>query len=129
MTTETKHDVQTAIPLAPEDAFEAVQNSRRRLVVLSLSRMPAEETMTAGDLAVEIAAIENAVEPSAVSSEMRTTVYISLIQTHLEKLDKVGAVEYDDRSKQVWPTEATEPLARYIRELQTACYDPGGDDE
>ncbi|WP_241897865.1 hypothetical protein [Halorubrum sp. C191] len=111
-----------AIPMDPEIAFNAITNSRRRRVLLSLSRSHGE--VTANELAVEIAAIENAIDPSQVGSDERTSIYIALTQTHLETLDDGGAIDYDDRSKTVTATEATEPLAEYIRRLQTACYKP-----
>lgn len=106
----------------PDSAFNAIANSRRRRVLLSLSQSHGE--ISAGDLAVEIAAIENAIDPSKIGSDERTSVYISLTQAHLETLDECGAVTFDDRSKSVAPTDATEPLAEYIRRLQTACYKP-----
>lgn len=111
-----------AIPIDPAVAFEALGNSRRRRVLLSLSRTHGE--LTVDELAIEIAAIENTIDPSKVGSDERTSVYITLIQSHLETLDEVGAVDYDDRSKTVASTDATEPLAEYIRRLQTACYKP-----
>jgi hypothetical protein len=106
----------------PEAAFNAVANNRRRRVLLSLSRSHGK--VTADELAVEIAAIENEIDPSEVGSDERTSIYISLTQSHLETLDDSDAVDYDDRSKTVTPTDATEPLAEYIRRLQTACYKP-----
>jgi hypothetical protein len=111
-----------AIPIDPDDAFDAIANSRRRRVLLSLSR--SHGGVTANELAIEIAAIENMLDPNKVGSDERTSVYITLTQSHLEKLDEVGAVNYDDRPKEVTPTDATEPLAEYIRRLQTACYKP-----
>ena len=114
-----------AIPMDPDDAFEAVSNNRRRRIILSLART--DGAIAATDLAVEIAAIENVIDPSDVTGDQRTRVYISLIQSHLDTLDSLGAADYDDRSKQVAPTDATEPLARYIRQVTTACYKPGED--
>jgi DNA-binding transcriptional ArsR family regulator len=111
-----------AIPMDPNAVFNAIGNSRRRRVLLSLSRSSGETP--ADELAVEIAAIENALDPSRVGSDERTSVYIALTQRHLEALDEVGAVDYNDRSKTVSSTDATEPLAEYIRRLQTACYKP-----
>ncbi|OYR79401.1 hypothetical protein EXE41_17910 [Halorubrum sp. SD690R] len=108
--------------MEPDVAFDAIGNSRRRRVVLSLSR--ASKAVPTNELAVEIAAIENAIDPSKVGSDERTSVYIALTQQHLETLDEVGVVDYDDRSKTVTATDATEPLAEYIRRLQTACYKP-----
>ncbi|MDL0124333.1 hypothetical protein PNQ92_02765, partial [Halobacterium salinarum] len=115
-----------AIPMAPAAAFDAISNSRRRRVVLSLSRSSGD--VPVGDLAVEIAAIENELDPSKVGNNERASTYIALIQRHLDTLDGVSAVDYDDRSKTVTATDATEPLAEYIRRLQTACYKPDSED-
>ncbi|PGF18183.1 hypothetical protein CP556_01510 [Natrinema sp. CBA1119] len=110
----------------PDDAFRAISNSRRRSVILSLAQ--SEDVLSVSDLAVEIAAIENLTDPSEVTSKQRTRVYISLIQSHLETLDETGAAVYDSRSKQVAPTEATDPLATHIRQISTACYKPSEED-
>jgi DNA-binding transcriptional ArsR family regulator len=115
-----------AIPVAPDDAFEAIANSRRRRVLLSLAR--SNGSVSAGDLAVEIVAIEDRVDPDVVSSEQRTRVYVTLIQSHLPTLDDLGAVTYNERSKQVASTSATEALAAHIREITTACYEPEEND-
>ena len=127
MTNDSSPTTSLAIPMDPAAVFDAISNSRRRRTILSLSRTIGEHTV--GDLSVEIAAIENEIDPSEVRCNDRTSVYISLIQRHLEKLDECGAIEYDERSKTVAPTGATEALAEYIRRLQTACYkpDPEGD--
>lgn len=123
---ETDTTGSLAIPMVPEAAFTALANSRRRRVLLSLSRSLDEASVD--DLAVEIAAIENKIDPSQVSSSDRTSVYIALTQSHLDTLDEAGAVDYDERSKTVGPTDATEPLAEYVRRLQTACYKPNSEE-
>lgn len=120
-------DIAHGIPLDPDDVFSAVSNSRRRQVILSVSRTGS--AVSAGDLAVEIAAQEHVVDPAAVTSEQRTRVYVSLIQGHLEKLDEAGAIDYQPRSKEAAPTAATDPLADHIRQITTACYAPSGDDD
>lgn len=122
MTDTPDETTSLAVPMEPNVAFDAIGNSRRRRVVLSLSR--ASKAVPTNELAVEIAAIENAIDPSKVGSDERTSVYIALTQQHLETIDEVGVVDYDDRSKTVTATDATEPLAEYIRRLQTACYKP-----
>jgi len=122
MTATPSESASLAIPLDPDVVFDAIGNRRRRRVLLSLSRAPGE--VTADELAVEIAAIENELDPSKVGSDDRVPVYIALTQRHLETLNEAGAVDYDDRSKTVTATDATEPLAEYIRRLQTACYKP-----
>ena len=111
-----------AIPMDPSDVFEVISNSRRRRVILSLAR--SEDPVPVNELAVEIAARENAVDPSHVTGEQRTRVYIGLTQVHLGTLDELGAAQYDNRSKQVKPTDATNPLARQVRRITTECYTP-----
>ena len=113
------------VPLSPDDAFAAIANSRRRRVILSLAQ--SDDALSARELSVELAAIEHTIDPSEVTSQQRTRIYISLIQNHLETLDELEVVEYDDRSKTVEPTDAIQPLAEIVRELTTACYKPGGD--
>lgn len=112
-----------AVPVCPDDAFDALSHSRRRRVIMSMAR--ATGPVPAGDLAVEIAAIEEGIDPSAVTGEERTRVYIALTQSHLDRLDELGIVDYDDQSKQVTATDATAPVASFVRELETACYNAG----
>lgn len=121
----TDVDCGRAIPMSPEDVFEAISNRRRRRVLLSVDR--AEEGVDANELSVEIASRENAVDPSTVTGEQRSRVYVGLVQNHLDTLDDLGAACYDSRSKLVEPTDATAPLARLIREVTTDCYTPAED--
>jgi hypothetical protein len=112
-----------AVPVCPDDVFDAISHQRRRRVIMSLAR--AHEPVPAGDLAVELAAIEEEVDPSTVSGEDRARVYVSLIQSHLPRLDDLGIADYDEQSKRVTPTDATQPVASFIQELETACYQSG----
>lgn len=121
----TDVDCGRAIPMNPQNVFEAISNSRRRRVILSVDR--AEDGVDANELSVEIASRENAVDPSKVTGEQRSRVYIGLVQNHLDTLDDLGAARYDSRSKLVKPTDATAPLARLIREVTTDCYTPAED--
>jgi len=121
----TNNECGHAIPMDPNNVFEAISNSRRRRVILSLAR--SKSPVSVNELAVEIAAIENSVDPSQVTGEQRTRVYIGLTQGHLETLEDLGVARYDTRSKQVSPTDATLPLARQIRRITTECYTPAED--
>ena len=112
------------IPIDPDDVFTAMSNSRRRQVLLSLTQSSKPQTVS--DLAREIAAIEHLVDPSEVTGEQRTTVYVALIQSHLEMMDDLGVVDYDERGKRVEATDATAPVANHIREITSACYEPEG---
>lgn len=81
---------------------------------------------SAGDLAEAIAAIELDKEITELDAQERKRVYITLIQLHLPKLDELGAIAYDERSKQVYETEATHALAHTIRHLESVC-EPNSD--
>lgn len=118
----TEPNQDNTMPIDPDDVFQAVSNSRRRQVLLSLSQT--DGTVSASELAREIAAIENLVDPSEVSGDQRTTVYIALIQTHLGMLDDIGVIAYDERAKQVESTGVTKSAARHIRKITSACYEP-----
>lgn len=111
-----------AIPIAPDDAFSAASNGRRRQILLALDETDA--SLTASRLATEIAAVEKGITPSRVTSEQRGRVYVSLIQLHLEVLDELGVADYDARAKCIASTDATGPIAEYIRRLETACFLP-----
>lgn len=121
----TDIDQRYAIPLDPDDVFEAVSNGRRRRVILSADRT--EDCVSADDLAVELKAFENSITPSAVTGKQPMQVYIPLTQRHLDRLDEIGAVEYDQRLKQVRSTDVTKPLAEAVRRIETACYEPSDD--
>ena len=91
-----EHDVETEnsgreIPI--DQVYSILRNRRRRLVLSQLER--ADGSLKIGDLAEQIAAIENDKPISAVRSKERKRVYISLYQSHLPKLDETGVVDYD----------------------------------
>lgn len=79
--------------LSKDVIFELLKNRRRREVLAYL--LEAEETVTLGELAEQIAAWENDTDVSALSSDQRKRVYVALYQTHLPKMDDAGIVEYD----------------------------------
>ncbi|UHQ95324.1 DUF7344 domain-containing protein [Haloterrigena alkaliphila] len=79
--------------LSKDVIFELLKNRRRREVLAYL--LEADDTVTLGELAEQIAAWENDTEVSALSSDQRKRVYVALYQTHLPKMDDAGIVEYD----------------------------------
>ncbi|ELY80550.1 hypothetical protein [Natrinema pallidum] len=79
--------------LSKDVIFELLKNRRRREVLAYL--LEADETVTLGELAEQIAAWENDTEVNALSSDQRKRVYVALYQTHLPKMDDAGIVEYD----------------------------------
>ena len=94
--TRAEHDVDTEEfggEISFDEIYSILRNRRRRLVLSKLES--AEGSLEIGDLAEQIAAIENDKSVSAVRSKERKRVYISLYQSHLPKLDEVGVVSYD----------------------------------
>ena len=110
--------------VSAEDAFHALGNSRRRHVILLVSR--ARDPVPTNEIAQEIAAIENNITPKQVTTQQRTRVYNALIQTHLDLLDEFGIIKYDDQTKIVTTTRNTSPIATFIEILQNNCKGPGG---
>lgn len=77
-----------------DDTFHILQNKRRRAVIRYLKRRE-EISATLDELATYIAAQENDVDASQVSSCQRKRVYVSLYQSHLTKMDDFGVIDYD----------------------------------
>ncbi|ELY84835.1 DUF7344 domain-containing protein [Natrialba taiwanensis] len=86
-------DAETDDQLSKDVIFELLKNRRRREVLTYL--LEADETVTLGELAEQIAAWENDTSVNALSSDQRKRVYVALYQTHLPKMDDAGIVEYD----------------------------------
>jgi hypothetical protein len=102
---------QAAEPERPDTIFAILQNHRRRLV---LEYLRERHATTQGDLARHVAAVENGVPESAVTSTQRKRVYVSLYQAHLPKLDEFGAISFDQDRGTVERTPQTDELLRYL---------------
>ncbi|MFP8952577.1 ArsR family transcriptional regulator [Natrialbaceae archaeon A-arb3/5] len=98
--------------LSKDVIFELLKNRRRREVLAYL--LEAEETVTLGELAEQIAAWENDTEVNALSSDQRKRVYVALYQTHLPKMDDAGIVEYDQDRGLISLSENADLLMMYL---------------
>ncbi|MGQ4555195.1 DUF7344 domain-containing protein [Halobellus sp. GM3] len=79
------------------EIHDVLRNDRRRLV---LERLRAGDgTESVSELAEHIGGIEAGESPPP--RNVRQSVYVSLHQTHLPKLDELGIVEYDPDAKTV----------------------------
>lgn len=83
--------------LDDNDIFHVLSNPRRRKTIEQLSNTTG--TIELRELAKRVAAEESGEDPPP--RDVRRTVYISLHQTHLPTLDKLGIVDYDDDRKVV----------------------------
>ena len=78
---------------AKDTIFMILRSSRRRLLLHYLEQSGG--TRTRGELARYVAAAEEDVEMSQVTTTDRKRVYVSLHQTHLPTMDDVGIIDYD----------------------------------
>ena len=107
MTPAAETDEREASETVTADAlFETLSNRRRRHALHYLVGLDDGETATVGELSEQLAAWENDVALSAVTSRERKRLYTALHQTHLPKLDRLDVIEYDSARGTVAPGEA-----------------------
>ena len=99
-----------------ETMYDVLRNKRRRLVLHYLLNSRDHEAVL-GSVATQIAAWENEIPVSAVTSTLRKRTYNTLQQTHLPKLDEAGLIEYErDRGTIVLTTDPRQ-LELFLRAL------------
>jgi len=108
----TTLDIDESPGLNQDQIFGLLSNERRRLVLRHLAE--AEETVRVRDLATQIAAWENEIDPVMVTYKQRKRAYTSLYQGHLSKMDDCGVVEYDRSRGTVTPTAAAGTLNAHL---------------
>jgi len=94
----------------PEEIHDILRNDRRRHVLEYLTRRL--EPVSLRDLAERIAVWETGKSPPPTN--IRQSVYNSLHQTHLPKLDATGIVEYDKNRKRVKLCEQAREIDPYM---------------
>lgn len=82
------------------------------------------ETTTQGELAEHIAAVENDVDRSEVTSTQRKRVYISLYQSHLPKLEEAGAIDFDENRGTVERVPGTADYWEYLNRIDSPKENP-----
>jgi hypothetical protein len=110
-----------SIPLSTETVCELISNARRRAVIQHIAALDTGQTVEMGDLARTIAGEEHDIPPATVSAEQRKTVYVSLLQNHLPKLDAAGVVDWNDRSGEVTHGRSVEELAALVASIGRVC--------
>ncbi|WIV67053.1 DUF7344 domain-containing protein [Natrialbaceae archaeon AArc-T1-2] len=98
--------------LSKDVIFELLKNRRRREVLTYL--LEADDTVTLGELAEQIAAWENDTDVNALSSDQRKRVYVALYQTHLPKMDDAGIIEYDQDRGLIELSDNADLLMMYL---------------
>jgi hypothetical protein len=82
--------VQTQLQLSKSDIFGVLQNDRRRCV-LEILRSQGRQSIRS--LSEEIAYIES--QTKEPKSSVRKSIYVSLLQTHIPKMERLGIVAYN----------------------------------
>jgi hypothetical protein len=100
--------------LDPERAHGILQNRRRRRVIEHINKVRGEVTVR--DLAEKIAEKEST--DASTQGDLRRSVYNSLHQHHLPKLDEANVIEYDKDRKTVDILDNARPVSLYM-ELRT----------
>lgn len=101
----------TAERALDEGSIHDVLRNERRRHTLELLRENGD-TLSVRDLSERVAALETGESPAP--RNIRQSVYVSLHQTHLPKLDELGIVEYDADAKQVTLTDRVEDVEAYM---------------
>lgn len=117
--------VQTPTPKAPDvprkaqateistnEVFALLSNERRRRVLQYLRRNGGEARLR--ELATDIAAEENDVEPVEVTYAQRKRLYTSLYQSHLPRMERSGVVTYNRNTGVVALADGAEEFDAYL---------------
>ena len=98
-------------PAVPEtDIHFVLSNPRRRETIRFLARNAGRTTVR--ELSEYIASSETGDHPAP--RQVRETVYVSLIQTHLPALDELGIIDYDRTTKEVVSLDASREFRVYM---------------
>ena len=92
------------------EIHEMLRNNRRRLTLEALREGGGEESVR--ELSERIAAHETGEDPPP--KKKRQSVYVSLHQTHLPKLDELEVVEYDPEERDVLLGDRVEEIEVYM---------------
>ncbi|MFC4549950.1 MULTISPECIES: DUF7344 domain-containing protein [Halorussus] len=96
--------------LEPSQIHNVLRNDRRRHVLKHLRDV--DGVLSVDALAEHIATIET--DESPPPRDVRKSVYVSLHQTHLPKLDDLGIVDYDQRQQELELRDRAEEVEVYM---------------
>jgi predicted transcriptional regulator len=99
---------QSRLPI--EEVYHLLSSDRRRQVISLLEEQG--QRADVGDLATQVALIEEGSRDDEADSQVRKAVYVSLVQCHLPKMDDYGLIEYDSDRQEVHPTPLLSEVAQ-----------------
>jgi len=96
--------------LSRNEIFDLMSNYRRRSAIFYCKQ--ANGSVSLSDLADQVTAWEHDKEVSEITSSERKTVYTSLQQTHLPRLERAGMIDFD--GDEITLTDRIELLDIYL---------------
>ncbi|MFC7139045.1 hypothetical protein ACFQMA_04230 [Halosimplex aquaticum] len=109
---ETEEESSSQLPL--DHVFEILKNERRRTVLHYLREHGG--TVSLGELAEHVAAVENGTTVAQVTSNERKCVYVGLYQCHLPKMDDMDIVEFNQNRGRISLGPNAAQLFEYLEE-------------
>ncbi|WP_415381224.1 hypothetical protein [Halosimplex sp. TS25] len=97
-----------------DHVFEILKNERRRTVLHYLREHGG--TVSLGELAEHVAAVENGTTVAQVTSNERKCVYVGLYQCHLPKMDDMDIVEFNQNRGRISLGPNAAQLFEYLEE-------------
>lgn len=95
-----------------EAVFEILSNERRRYVLHALRKR--QSPIKLGQLAEQVAAWENNTDISDITYNQRKRVYSALQQSHLPKMERAGAIEFDKDRGTIVPSDDLSKFDIYL---------------
>lgn len=92
------------------EIHDILRNDRRRRVLKSLREH--DGPLSVRELSERLATAETGEDPAP--RNVRQSVYVSLHQTHLPKLEELGVIDYDTETKEVALAEAIDDVTVYM---------------
>lgn len=111
---EAEADSQSVADLPLDHVFEILKNERRRTVLHYLQDHGG--TVSLGELAEHVAAVENGTTVAQVTSNERKCVYVGLYQCHLPKMDDMDIVEFNQNRGRISLGPNAAQLYEYLEE-------------
>ena len=110
MKSPTASPPETRRELESVEIHEVLSNERRQMVIKILQN--SEKELTIRELSEQIAELETGENPAP--RNIRQSAYVSLIQTHLPKLEELDVIEYDDTSKTAQLSASAGQVSNFI---------------
>lgn len=104
------------------EIFDVLGNRRRRYILCYLLKQ--SNPIECSDIAEQIAAWENDLERDQVPMSQYQSVYNSLYQTHLPKLESTELVKYDRAENLVYHTNKTKEIEQFINSATSELDEP-----